>query len=127
MATIQISVNNQLSPNGECLTVTWGPLTFTGLDVGAPMRLAEYSDKTFQIYGTIGAGGSVVIEGSNDLVSWSSLSNRQGTPMTFTASGLNTSQDRPIYVRPRVTAGDVTTSLVCVVAGHRTDLPAIGA
>ena len=127
MATIQFLQNNQLSPNNEVITATWAALTFAGSDVGAPLRLACYGDKTFQVFGTLGVGGSVVIEGSNDTFNWAPLSNRQGTAMAFTAGGFNTSQDKPVYVRPRITAGDGTTSLTIVCAAHRTDMPGVGA
>lgn len=126
MATIQFSANNNVSPNGEVIAVSWPTMTFSGTDVGSALRLAEYADKTFQVFGTLGAGGSVLIEGSNDGVVWAPLSNRQGTAMAFAAIGFNTSQDRPVYVRPRVTAGDGTTSLTVIVAAHRSDIPAVG-
>lgn len=126
MATIQPTYNNQLTKGREVVVATWTPMTFSGSDVGSPISLAEYSDKTFQVFGTLGAGGTMTIEGSNDGVNWASLSNRQGTAMAFTTLSLNTSQDRPAYVRPRVTAGDGTTSLTVVVACHRTDLSGIG-
>lgn len=126
MATIANSLNRNASPLGGVITVTWPTLTFSGTDVGAPISLAEYSDKTFQVFGTLGAAGAVLMEGSNDGVNWSSLSNRQGTAMSFTALGMNTSQDKPLFVRPRVTAGDGTTSLTVVACCHRADLGAAG-
>lgn len=126
MATIAPTINPQVSKAREVIVASWAPMTQSGSDVGAPVSFAEYSDKTFQVFGTFGAGGAVLMEGSNDGTNWSALSNRQGTNMSFTANGLNTSQDKPVWVRPRVTGGDGTTSLTVIVACHRADLSVVG-
>ncbi|HET8869172.1 MAG TPA: hypothetical protein VFM48_01890 [Aquabacterium sp.] len=121
MATRAYSQNNQVSNDKSVVLVTWAGLTFATTDDGAPISLAAWSEKTFQAFGTFGASGNVVIEGSNDGTNWSPISNRQGvTPFNLTSSqAINTSQDRPIWVRPRVTAGDDTTNVTVTVACHR--------
>lgn len=116
------AINNNVAPRGGVIAITWAGLTFASTDSGDPISLSEFSDKTFQVFGTLGAGGALLIEGSNDGTNWVPLSNRQGTSMSFTTLAMNTSQDRPVWVRPRVTAGDGTTSLTVIVACHRTDL-----
>ena len=126
MATIQHKLNKDVVRGEQVVVATWPTLTNSGADVGAALCLADYGDKTFQVFGTLGAAGAVAIEGSNDGVNWCAISNRQGTAMSFTALSMNTSQDRPAFVRPRITAGDGTTSLTVTCAAHRSDLGVIG-
>ena len=122
MAVRAATFNRTVSKDGSVLLVTWTGLTNTTSDSGSPIMESWRGEKTFQAYGTFGTNGNVVIEGSNNGVDWSPLSNRQGTNMTFTATGFNRSQDQPVFVRPRITNGDGTTNLTVSVACHRTDL-----
>jgi hypothetical protein len=121
MATIQPTFDRSVSKDGSVVAITWPTMTNAGTDVGAAIQLASF-EKTFHAYGTFGAGGNVIVEGSNDGTNFNALSNRQGTAMNFTAAAMNTSQDKPIWVRPRVTAGDGTTSVSVTVACHRSDI-----
>lgn len=88
---------------------TWTPL-LNG-DVGDAFELSDFADKSVQVDGTFGVGGSVTLQGSNDLVNWYALSDPQGVALTFTAAGLKAVGPATRYVRPNVTAGDGTTSL----------------
>jgi hypothetical protein len=72
--------------------------------------------------GTLGAGGAITWEGSFDNVNWFPLSSRIGTPAAIVQTALLTPtmvQERPLWVRPRVTAGDGTTTLVAAVVTKR--------
>ena len=63
----------------------------------------------FQVTGTIGAAGSIQMEGSNDGTNWVKLS-----PAALTAVGLFAAlgaNEHPKFIRPNVTAGDGTTAL----------------
>lgn len=81
-------------------------------DQGLPQSGPRLSDKTVQVTGTFGAGGSVQIEGSNDGgATWHILNDPQGTPLTFTAAKTETILENPQLIRPNVTAGDGTTLL----------------
>ena len=128
MATIAAVLGHTASSDDAVVTYTFTPMTFTGTDVGAPIQQAAWSEKTWHAVGTFGAGGNITIEGSNDGTNWSPISTRQGTtPLNLTAAlAMNTSQDRPVFLRPRVTAGDGTTSLTVIVACHRQDLAGTG-
>lgn len=109
MATRILTTNTD---NGDFRVVTW-----TGLlngDDGEPAQLATYSDRSVQVTGTFGTGGSVTVEGSNDGTNWFALSDPQGLAITRTAAGLKGVSELTRYVRPRVTAGDGTTSLTVV-------------
>lgn len=109
MATRSHTSNND---NGDFRVVTW-----TGLlngDDGDAAQLVGFSDRSVQVIGTFGAGGSVTIEGSNNGTNWSALSDPQGGAITRTAAGIKAVSELTRYIRPRVTAGDGTTSLTVV-------------
>lgn len=108
--------------DGAVVVVSWAVLATLG-DVGDAQSYSSFGDKTFIVSGTFAGAPTVLIEGSNDNVNWVTLSNRQGTAMTFTAAGMNTSQDKPIWVRPRVTAGAGGASITVQAACHHTDIP----
>lgn len=117
------TISSDVSPGNAVRAVTWVGLA--NGDTGDWVRLAEWSGKTFQVYGVLGASGSVSIEGSNDISSPTNsavLSNWQGTALTATALGFLTARDMPIWVRPHVTAGDGTTLLTVALAAHRQDI-----
>ena len=125
MTTINATINRTVSVDDSVVTLSWAGLAASG-DVGDAQSFAAYGDKTFIVTGTFTGVPTVVIEGSNDGVNWVTLSNRQGTAMTFTAAGMNTSQDKPIYVRPRMTAGVGGAVIAVTCACHRSDLPGMG-
>jgi hypothetical protein len=108
--------------DGSVMLLTWTGLAAAG-DIGDTQSYANYGDKTFICAGNFSGGATVVIEGSNDGINWATLSNRQGTAMTFTGLGMNTSQDKPIFVRPRLTAGTGGANVIVQVACHHSDIP----
>lgn len=122
MATIQATINKALTPDDSVFVLSWSGLAAAG-DVGDAQSFASYSDKTFIVSGTFSGAPTVIIEGSNNGTDWAQISNRQGVGMSFTAIGMNTSQDRPAYVRPRLTAGSGGAAILVTCACHRTDLP----
>lgn len=73
------------------------------------LRRAEVA---VQVTGTLGAGGSAQLEGSNDGTNWF----LQGTAMT--ALGLQTVVTAAKWLRVNVTAGDGTTSLTAIIVAH---------
>jgi hypothetical protein len=79
---------------------------------GEAVQLGSYQDRSVQVTGTFGAGGSVSIQGSNDGgTTWATLSDPLGNALTFTAAGLKQVLELTDRVRCSVTAGDGTTSL----------------
>lgn len=89
-------------------------VTWTGLlngDTGAPVSLTDFPDRTVQVSGTFGVGGTVVFEGSNNGTAWSTLTDPQGNAISKTSAAVETVTEVPRYVRPQVTAGDGSTSL----------------
>ena len=102
-------------------TIAWDKVDivqWTGLlngDDGGPAELPGYADRTVQVTGTFGAGGTIVIEGSVDGINYVTLTDPQGNALSKTAAFLEAISEAVRYIRPRVTAGDGTTSLVCTI------------
>jgi hypothetical protein len=126
MAVREPIVTKNMARNGGVVWAQWTGLLNgdTGDWVGEP----DYCLRTFQVFGTFGSGGSVSIDGSNDQTptNYAVLSNWQGTALTTNAATFLTSRDLPMWVRPRVTAGDGTTNLTVTMAAHRQDMGDIG-
>ena len=93
--------------------VTWSGL-LNG-DDGTRVTLSDFPDRTVQFLGTFGTGGSVSFEGSNDGTNWLVLTDPQGNAITKTAASMEFVTETPLYVRPRVTAGDGTTDLTVIL------------
>ena len=106
-----------IQPGGEdvdhATLVTWSGL-LNG-DDGARVTLSDFPDRTVQIVGTFGAGGSVNFEGSNNGTDWAVLTDPQGNLITKTAAAMEFVTETPRYVRPRVTGGDGTTDLSVIL------------
>ena len=96
---------------------TWTPL-LNG-DSGSAYSAASLSDKSVQVFGTFGAGGTLIIEGSNDSgTTWATINDTRGETtgaLSFTGADLRQILENCEMVRPRVTAGDGTTSLTCII------------
>lgn len=88
-------------------------------DDGQPARYSGSGDRTVQVFGTFGSGGSVTIQGTLDGTNWATLHDTSGTALTFTASGIETVLENCLEVRPNVTAGDVTTDLTVILNVRR--------
>lgn len=80
-------------------------------DVGAAVSFPGFADRTVQVEGTFGTGGSVAAEGSNDATNFRALTDPQGTAIAITSAGIKAITEACVQVRPHVTAGDGTTSL----------------
>ena len=79
---------------------------------------SRLSDKTVQVFGTFGVGGSINIEGSNDGgTTWHILndSRGEGNPLTLTAADTRAINENPDLIRANVTAGDGTTALTVII------------
>lgn len=111
----------QLDLNVPAKTAAWAAMA--NGDDGEPLpidTIAQYLDRTFQIVGTFGTGGTVVIEGTNDGTNWATLDDPNGVPLSITSAGIYQVIQVTYKMRPRVTAGDGTTSLVVTGLLRRT-------
>lgn len=115
MATRAVSMVDQ---NMRSQTAQW-----TGLlngDDGAPIEWPDYADRSIQCQGTPGAAGNLRWEGSNDGSNYVVLTDPQGNNLDITATGrLEQLQELTRYMRPRVTAGDGTTTWTVTCYGAR--------
>lgn len=118
MAIVAITDTESLSRGVHA----WAWDTLTNGDSGGPLTdkdgAVAFADKTIQIKGTWGAGGTAVIEGSNDGVAYFTLNDPQGVALSFDADALASILENPRYLRPRVTAGDGTTDLDVKIIGR---------
>lgn len=95
-------------------------IEWTGLlngDNGDGVELPWMADKTVEVFGTFGAGGSVSVKGTNrDTITPASdaaLNNPQGTALALTTVGCKAILENPRFIYPHATAGDGSTSLTC--------------
>lgn len=92
--------------------------TVTNGDTGSPDDGARLSDKSVQILGTFGTGGTAVLQGSNDGgTTWHTLSDPQGNDISFTAAGTAQVLESTQLIRPSVSGGDTNTDLDVWVVG----------
>lgn len=103
----------------EVHVVTWAGLTQATLDTGDPIEMPASWQRSVQVLGTLGAGGSVRIEGSNDGTNYHVLADAQGVALDINALSTKIVATLTRYIRPRVTAGDGTTSLSVIMLMRR--------
>jgi hypothetical protein len=91
-------------------------------DQGAPVLTAKFADKSVQMLGTLGVGGSMTMRGSNlaapvasTASDWQPLTDPQGNAVTKTALFMEQLLENPLHISPAVTAGDGTTSLTVIL------------
>ena len=91
--------------------VKWAALALN--DTGTPYVGPFRPDKSVQVEGTFGAGGTVGIEGSNmdATETYRTLNDPQGNTLAVTTAKIEQLLENPLKIRPNVTAGDGTTSL----------------
>ncbi len=84
-------------------------------DTGTPFDSGHgcpaFSDKSVQVTGTFGSGGSINMEGSNDDSNWEILDDPVGDALTYGAKGMSQILELTKAIRPAVTAGDGTTDI----------------
>ena len=91
------------------ITITWANLA--NGDDGGPFEGAQYADRSVQVTGTFGSGGTVLIEGSNDGTNYSTLTDAQGNALSIQAAKIEMIAELVRYIRPRVSAGDGDTDI----------------
>lgn len=91
---------------------------WTGLlaaDTGLPIRVPSHMEKTVEVSGAVGVGGSITIQGRNgETGTYAALHNRKdAAALTFTALAvpvIEAIEENPTEIRPNVTAGDGATT-----------------
>ncbi len=113
--------------------VTWGPMangdvgigvgnTVNGANVGGGGFFAGFADKSIQVEGTFGGGGTVALEGTNDgdPTHYRPLTDPQGVTVAMTSPGIKALTEAVIWVRPHVTGGDGSTQLTVTMFFRKT-------
>lgn len=85
----------------------WGPLGLS--DVGLALGMVGSTKRTVQLVGTFAAGAKVLIEGSNDGVNYSFLTDEHGNKLEFKADGISTVSELTVHIRPRATGNPAAT------------------
>ena len=98
--------------------VQWAGLANSNL--GAPVDLVEFTDRSVQVEGTFGSGGTVAIQGSNDGTNFETLRDPSSTSLSLQAAGLHGILEMTGLIRPNVTAGDTSTALTVTMFMRRT-------
>lgn len=117
MAVRAIDLDDVSTRQDQCHVATW-----TGIlngDSGEPVAMPGSADRSAQVTGTFGAGGSLRIEGSNDGTNYYALNDPQGSALNITAAGIKGIIEATRFIRPRATAGDGTTSLTVTMLLRR--------
>ena len=96
---------------------TWTPMAAG--DDGQPAGATGAGDRTVQIQGAFGVGGTVLIEGTLDQENWFTLRDPTGSLLSFSAAGLKAVLENVLAIRPRVSAGDVSTAVTAIVSIRR--------
>lgn len=117
MAIRSVAVQPRLVSE-RCAKFTW-----TGLlngDSGEPIDWTIFADRSVQVLGTLGAGGTVLLEGSNDGgTTWATLNDAGGSPLSMTSLKIEQVLEMTEKVRPRVSAGDGTTNLTVIIVARK--------
>lgn len=118
MATITLSdISASVEAPSELIVVKWAAMA--NGDTGSAFTFGTHADRSVQVTGTMGAGGSVAIQGSLDGTNWFTLKDPFGGALTFSAAGGAQVTELVLRIRPIVTAGDVTTSIDVVMVSRR--------
>lgn len=122
MAVITPTFSKIRSSDGgiDAIVISWGPLA--NGDTGKPVSRPALGDKSIQIEGTFGAGGTIVLEGSNQAAAtnFRTMTDPAANLLSLTAAGLKQVTEVTTWVRPNVTAGDGSTSLTVTLVARRT-------
>jgi hypothetical protein len=94
-------------------------------DVGEPVRVPAYNDKSYAMWGNWGVAGSISLEGSWDknsppaAGSWMVLNESDNTTaITNTADAIGVILENPIWIRPNCTvvATSVRVTINCTLS-----------
>lgn len=84
-------------------------------DTGVPIEFGEHMDMTVQITGTFGSA-TIVIQGSNDGTTYTTLTDPQGNAISKTSAAIETIAECPRFVRPSSSGGTGTAVDVVIFA-----------
>lgn len=109
MATVPFTADEITTFGDQGHVVSWTPLANT--DVGTPLEMIGSADRSVQVVGEFGAGGTLLLEGSNDGTNYNTLHDPGGNALSLTSSQIVAILEISAFIRPRVSAGDGSTAL----------------
>ena len=125
MATITGSLERVETFGDDCHVITWAALTTTD-NYGSPIAMPGSADRSIQLLGTLGTGGAVTLYGSNKAspdtssdTDWAILTDPQGNNIVLSTLKVEAITELMRWVRPKITAGDGSTSLTAVMLLRR--------
>jgi hypothetical protein len=115
MAVVPYTLEGLQTFGDDARVVVWSPLA--NGDTGQPFEQPGASDRTVHFSGTPSTGGTITMEGSNHAApsaastDWFPLTDPQGNAISkTTASTGEAILELTRWIRPKVTAGDVSTA-----------------
>ena len=113
MAVVAPTITEVESLYGHAHSVVWAAMA--NGDTGTPFAMPTSADRSVQVEGTFGVGGTLTMQGSNTLAStgqtWASLHDPQGNAFAQTVAQIEEVAEVTLWIRPNVTAGDGTTAI----------------
>lgn len=114
MAAIAPTMNIRVGVNpgeddGSLVLASWANLNGAN-NTGNPVSFPHHADKCIQLTGCFNTA-NVVVEGSNDGATYANLTDRVGNTVLFTAPGIKTISDSPLFVRPKVATNGAVTDV----------------
>jgi len=79
-------------------------------DDGTPAIMPASADRSIQFSG-VPSGATMLCEGSNDGVNFTTLNDPIGQPISLTAVAVRQILELTLHVRPRIAGGDVNTNI----------------
>lgn len=104
---------NVFDHNGSVQVATWAALA--GAESGLGAQFSGRPDRTVQVSGTFGSA-TVILEGSNDNVTWFALTKPGNTPISFTSAGGCAIVEAAVFIRPTSSGGTGSSIVVAVSA-----------
>lgn len=111
MANINGTLNRALQGAQSVASCSWA---LGNADIGLPIEMTDYADRSVQVEGTFGAA-TVVIQGSNDGTNFQTLRDPQGVALSFTTAGLKQILETTRLIRVSSSGGTGTAVTVTMV------------
>lgn len=99
--------------NNDGYVIQWGPMLEgdTAVPILEASSVVGFADRSVQVEGTFGAGGTITIQGSNDGKNFETLNDPSSVALSFTSAKIKAVLEATRQIVPALSGGDGTTSL----------------